>query len=60
MTLLMFGNASLRKTVSRKTNTNHRLIVIKYESGERRLDVIKLEHVAEALGVNSARVLERV
>lgn len=34
--------------------------VSKYESGERRLDVIELRHVATALGVNLQVVLERL
>lgn len=34
--------------------------VSKYESGERRLDVVELGHVAEALGVTVQRVLERM
>lgn len=34
--------------------------VSKYESGERRLDVIELGHVAEALGVTVRGVLERL
>lgn len=34
--------------------------VSKYESGERRLDVIELRHVAKALGVPVRVVLERV
>jgi transcriptional regulator with XRE-family HTH domain len=33
--------------------------VSKYESGERRLDVIELRHVAQALGVTLRVVLER-
>jgi DNA-binding XRE family transcriptional regulator len=33
--------------------------VSKYESGERRLDVIELHHVAEAIGVSLRAVLER-
>ncbi|OZE04010.1 transcriptional regulator [Rhodococcus sp. 05-2255-3B1] len=31
--------------------------VSKYESGERRLDVIELEHVARALGTTAVKVL---
>ncbi|WP_370130599.1 helix-turn-helix domain-containing protein [Streptacidiphilus sp. EB103A] len=34
--------------------------VSKYESGERRLDVIELGHVAKALGVTIQKVLERL
>jgi transcriptional regulator with XRE-family HTH domain len=34
--------------------------VSKYESGERRLDVIELGHVAQALGVTVRVVLERL
>ena len=34
--------------------------VSKYESGERRLDVIELSHVAKALGVSLRDVLERL
>ena len=34
--------------------------VSKYESGERRLDVIELRHVAEVLGVPLQMVLERL
>lgn len=34
--------------------------VSKYESGERRLDVVELGHVAEVLGVTVQRVLERM
>ena len=34
--------------------------VSKYESGERRLDVIELGHVAEALGVMIRDVLKRL
>lgn len=34
--------------------------VSKYESGERRLDVIELGHVANALGVSTRLVLERL
>ncbi|MCC9710203.1 helix-turn-helix domain-containing protein [Streptomyces sp. MNU76] len=34
--------------------------VSKYESGERRLDVIELRHVARALGVPLRVVLERL
>lgn len=34
--------------------------VSKYEAGERRLDVVELGHVAEALGVTVQRVLERM
>lgn len=34
--------------------------VSKYESGERRLDVIELHHVAKALGVTVQTILERV
>lgn len=34
--------------------------VSKYESGERRLDVIELGHVAKALGVTAQKVLERL
>jgi transcriptional regulator with XRE-family HTH domain len=34
--------------------------VSKYESGERRLDVIELGHVAQALGVTVRAVLERL
>jgi ribosome-binding protein aMBF1 (putative translation factor) len=34
--------------------------VSKYESGERRLDVIELRHVAQALGVSVRDVLERL
>jgi transcriptional regulator with XRE-family HTH domain len=34
--------------------------VSKYESGERRLDVVELGHVAEVLGVTVQTVLERV
>ncbi len=34
--------------------------VSKYESGERRLDVIELRHVAQALGVTVWVVLERL
>jgi transcriptional regulator with XRE-family HTH domain len=34
--------------------------VSKYESGERRLDVIELGHVAHALGVTALLVLERL
>ncbi|WP_435212604.1 helix-turn-helix domain-containing protein [Streptomyces sp. bgisy034] len=34
--------------------------VSKYESGERRLDVIELRHVAKALGVPVRVVLERL
>ncbi|WP_306359800.1 helix-turn-helix domain-containing protein [Nocardia sp. CC227C] len=34
--------------------------VSKYESGERRLDVIELRHVAEALGVTLAEVVGRL
>lgn len=33
--------------------------VSKYESGERRLDVIELHHVAEAIGVPTRGLLER-
>ena len=34
--------------------------VSKYESGERRLDVIELGHVAQVLGVTTRTVLERL
>jgi transcriptional regulator with XRE-family HTH domain len=34
--------------------------VSKYESGERRLDVVELGHVAGVLGVTVQRVLERM
>nr|WP_230416897.1 helix-turn-helix transcriptional regulator [Micromonospora tarapacensis] len=34
--------------------------VSKYESGERRLDVIELRHVAQVLGVPLRTVLERL
>jgi transcriptional regulator with XRE-family HTH domain len=34
--------------------------VSKYESGERRLDVIELRHVAKALGMSLRTVLERL
>lgn len=34
--------------------------VSKYESGQRRLDVIELKHVARALGVSLHQVLERL
>ena len=34
--------------------------VSKYESGERRLDVIELRHVAQVLGVSLQMVLERL
>lgn len=34
--------------------------VSKYESGERRLDVIELRHVAEALGTNLEGVVSRL
>jgi transcriptional regulator with XRE-family HTH domain len=34
--------------------------VSKYESGERRLDVIELRHVAQVLGVTVRDVLERM
>jgi transcriptional regulator with XRE-family HTH domain len=34
--------------------------VSKYESGERRLDVIELGHVAEALGANLESVISRL
>lgn len=34
--------------------------VSKYESGERRLDVIELRHVAQILGVSLQIVLERL
>lgn len=34
--------------------------ISKYESGERRLDVIELGHVAQALGVTVRAVLERL
>jgi transcriptional regulator with XRE-family HTH domain len=34
--------------------------VSKYESGERRLDVVELGHVAEVLGVTVQTVLERM
>jgi ribosome-binding protein aMBF1 (putative translation factor) len=34
--------------------------VSKYESGERRLDVIELRHVADALGASLAVILERL
>ena len=34
--------------------------VSKYESGERRLDVIELRHVAEALGTTLAAVVARL
>jgi transcriptional regulator with XRE-family HTH domain len=34
--------------------------VSKYEAGERRLDVVELGHVAEALGVTVQTVLERM
>ncbi len=34
--------------------------VSKYESGERRLDVVELRHVAKALGVSLQVVLERL
>ncbi|MGH8543851.1 MAG: helix-turn-helix domain-containing protein [Gammaproteobacteria bacterium] len=34
--------------------------VSKYESGERRLDVVELGHVAKALGVSLQVVLERL
>ena len=34
--------------------------VSKYESGERRLDVIELRHVAKALGASVLVVLERL
>ncbi|SDT69377.1 helix-turn-helix domain-containing protein [Jiangella sp. DSM 45060] len=33
--------------------------VSKYESGERRLDVVELAHVADALGSSLAAVVER-
>ena len=33
--------------------------VSKYESGERRLDVVELHHVAKAIGVTVAAVLSR-
>lgn len=34
--------------------------VSKYEIGERRLDVIELQHVAEALGTNLSEVVSRL
>ena len=34
--------------------------VSKYESGERRLDVIELRHVAEAIGTNLENVVSRL
>jgi len=34
--------------------------ISKYESGERRLDVIELGHVAQVLGVSLRDVLERL
>lgn len=34
--------------------------ISKYESGERRLDVVELGHVAEVLGVTVQTVLERM
>ncbi len=34
--------------------------VSKYESGERRLDVVELGHVAQALGVTARDVLKRL
>ncbi|CQD22338.1 anaerobic benzoate catabolism transcriptional regulator [Mycobacterium europaeum] len=34
--------------------------ISKYESGERRLDVIELRHVAEAIGTNLAAVVSRL
>lgn len=34
--------------------------VSKYESGERRLDVIELRHVAEALGTTLASIVSRL
>jgi transcriptional regulator with XRE-family HTH domain len=34
--------------------------VSKYESGERRLDVIELRHVAEAIGTDLERVVSRL
>ncbi|WP_123748188.1 helix-turn-helix domain-containing protein [Saccharothrix texasensis] len=34
--------------------------VSKYESGERRLDVVETQHVAEALGTTLAAVVERL
>ncbi|WP_053203783.1 helix-turn-helix domain-containing protein [Jiangella muralis] len=37
----------------------HQSFVSKYESGERRLDVVELAHVAEALGSSLAVVVER-
>lgn len=33
--------------------------VSKYESGERRLDVVELRHVAEVLGISVREVLDR-
>lgn len=38
----------------------HQSFVSKYESGERRLDVIELEQVAGALGVSTVTVLARL
>jgi transcriptional regulator with XRE-family HTH domain len=34
--------------------------VSKYESGERRLDVVELGHVAQALGITTRDVLKRL
>jgi transcriptional regulator with XRE-family HTH domain len=34
--------------------------ISKYESGERRLDVVELRHVAAALGVSHQVILERL
>lgn len=34
--------------------------VSKYESGERRLDVVELSHVAQALGATTDEVLKRL
>ncbi|WP_367133262.1 helix-turn-helix domain-containing protein [Saccharothrix sp. HUAS TT1] len=34
--------------------------VSKYESGERRLDVVETQHVAQALGTTLAAVVERL
>lgn len=35
-------------------------LVSKYESGERRLDVVELRHVAGALGASLREILERL
>jgi transcriptional regulator with XRE-family HTH domain len=34
--------------------------VSKYESGERRLDVVELRHIAEALGTSLLAIIERL